>query len=62
VYVGEHLSPALKNIHAAARAKAKDLNYKFVWVRRGTVYMRRNETAEYKIIKSLESLSHLEAT
>lgn len=50
----------MKNVHAAARAKAKDLNYKFVWVKGGNVYMRKTESSEYKLIKSVESLSLLE--
>lgn len=62
VYVGEHLSPMMKAIHAAARTKAKELNYKFVCVRRGTVYMRKHESADYKIIRSIEALSQLEPT
>ncbi|CAH1636731.1 unnamed protein product [Spodoptera littoralis] len=33
VFVVEHLAPAQKALHAAARAKAKELHYKFVWVR-----------------------------
>lgn len=60
IYVCEHLTPAMKNVHAAARAKAKDLNYKFVWVKGGNVYMRKTESSEYKLIKSVESLSLLE--
>ncbi|XP_063821215.1 uncharacterized protein LOC135071354 [Ostrinia nubilalis] len=31
VFVVEHLSPAQKALHAAARFKARELNYKFVW-------------------------------
>ncbi|CAH0725472.1 unnamed protein product, partial [Brenthis ino] len=31
VYVSEHLSPANKALHAAARQKAKELQYKFTW-------------------------------
>ncbi|KOB69388.1 Uncharacterized protein OBRU01_16987 [Operophtera brumata] len=40
VFVSEHLSPSNKFLHAAARKKAKDLAYKFVWVRNGSIYVR----------------------
>lgn len=59
VFVVEHLAPAQKALHAAARAKAKELNYKFVWVRGGKVYMRKTESAEYINIKNTEDLSNL---
>lgn len=42
IYVSEHLSPANKALHAAARIKAKEVNYKYVWVRNGKIYMRKN--------------------
>lgn len=56
VFVVEHLSPVQKSLHAAARTKAKELNYKFVWVRSGKIFMRKTETSEYKLIKSNQDL------
>lgn len=43
VFVSEHLIPSTKALHAAARVKAKEMHYKFVWVRNGRVYVRKNE-------------------
>lgn len=60
IYVVEHLSPNQKALHAAARLKAKSLNYRFVWVKRGQVFMRKNETSEYKFIRNLDSLNNLD--
>ncbi|XP_072949741.1 uncharacterized protein [Epargyreus clarus] len=59
VFVVEHLSPTQKAIHAAARIKAKELSYKFVWVKGGRIFMRKTDTSEYKLIKSIQELSHL---
>ncbi|XP_013170068.1 PREDICTED: uncharacterized protein LOC106119568, partial [Papilio xuthus] len=39
VYVSEHLCPASKQLHAATRIMAKDLSYKFVWVRNGKIFV-----------------------
>lgn len=60
IFVVEHLSPTQKAVHAAARIKAKELNYKFVWVNRSRVFMRKTETSDYKLIKSIQDLAQLE--
>lgn len=60
VYVSEHLSPANKSLHAAARAKAKQLSYKFVWVRNGRIFMRKNETSNFIHVKNNEVLERLQ--
>ncbi|KAL4720349.1 hypothetical protein ACJJTC_006650 [Scirpophaga incertulas] len=59
VFVVEHLSPVQKALHAAARFKARELNYKFVWIRGGTIFMRKTESSEYKLIKNTQDLSNL---
>lgn len=60
IYVVEHLSPANKHLHAAARAKAKELNYKYVWVKNGRIFMRKTDHSEYKYIQNDLSLGKLE--
>lgn len=59
VYVVEHLSPSNKALHAAARIKARELNYKYVWVRNGKIFVRRIDGAEYILIKNTDSLSKI---
>ncbi|XP_037292798.1 uncharacterized protein LOC119188860 [Manduca sexta] len=59
VYIGEHLSPAMKSLHAAARARAKELHYRFVWVKSGKIFLRKTETSEYILINSATSLAEL---
>ncbi|XP_041981012.1 uncharacterized protein LOC121734465 [Aricia agestis] len=56
VYVTEHLSPTLKSLHAAARQKSRDAKYKYVWVRNGRIYVRKDETYPAIHIHNLESL------
>lgn len=55
IFVSEHLSPANKALHAAARRKAKETSCKFVWIRNGRVYVRRNEFSQAICIKNSES-------
>lgn len=59
VYVSEHLSPFNKALHAAARLKAKALSYRFVWVRNGRIYVRKNETSQAVHIRCKDSLAKI---
>lgn len=59
VYVVEHLSATNKALHAATRVKAKALNYKFVWVKHGKIYVRKTESTEHVLIRNIESFNSL---
>lgn len=59
VFVAEHLTPNNKYLHAAARIKAKEMGYKFVWVRDGRVLVRRDEQSPAIVIKDTECLKLL---
>lgn len=59
VYVSEHLCPVNKQLHAATRKLAKELGYKFVWVRNGRVFVRKDVPHPAILIRNLESLSLL---
>lgn len=56
IFVAEHLTPANKSLHAAARLKAKKESYKFVWVRNGRIYVRKDEYSPALLIRNLDSL------
>ncbi|XP_050667741.1 uncharacterized protein LOC126967323 [Leptidea sinapis] len=56
VYVSEHLSPQNKFLHAAARKKAKELKYSFVWIRNGKIYVRKSSDSKYILIRNEKSL------
>ena len=59
VYVSEHLTPALKSLHAATRIKAREMSYKFVWVRNGRIFVRKTEEHQAIAIKNVDSLKLL---
>lgn len=59
IYITEHLSPANKALHAAARSRAKALNYKYVWVRDGRIFVRKDDGANYNLIKSIDCINNL---
>lgn len=59
IYVVEHLSATNKEIHAAARIKARELGFQFVWIRSGRILMRKDVTSECILIKDLATLDKL---
>lgn len=59
VYVIENLSPENKQLHAATRKRAKELNYRFVWVRNGRIYVRKTESSEAVLIRDMDTISKL---
>jgi hypothetical protein len=46
-------------INATARMRANELNYKFVWVRGGRVYLRKNESSDSVFVKNMDTLKNL---
>ncbi|KAL0851711.1 hypothetical protein ABMA28_000033 [Loxostege sticticalis] len=59
IFVAEHLSPSMKSLYAECRKLAKETNYKFVWVRYGKIFVRRDESSSPIHIKTQESLKKL---
>lgn len=59
VYVAEHLAPQNRALHQATRLSAKEKNYRFVWVRNGRIFAKKNENSDRLLIKDMESLHKL---
>lgn len=59
IYVVDHLSPANKALHAAARTAAKQKGYKHVWVRSGRIYMRKSDDSNYILVKDMDTVKNL---
>ncbi|KAL0832360.1 hypothetical protein ABMA28_001792 [Loxostege sticticalis] len=58
-YVTEHLSPEQKSLHAAARKAAKDHSFKYVWIKNGQIYMRKDESSGAILVKTMEYLNKM---
>lgn len=56
IYVVEHLSADNKALHAATRLRGKELGYKYVWVRNGRIFMRKDDISERIVVTSQEFL------
>lgn len=62
IFISEHLSPELKQLHAATRQTARERGYERVSVRYGRIYVRKDlkdESSNYIHIKSMECLNKL---
>jgi hypothetical protein len=59
IYVVENLSHENKLLHSMARSRAKELQYKHVWIRSGRIYMRKTDTSEYILVRSASTLDKL---
>lgn len=59
IFVTEHLSPTYRALHASARIKAKELGYKFVWIRGGRIFMRKVEDSDHIMVRNMDTLDKL---
>lgn len=59
VFINEHLSPANKALHASARLRAKERGYKFVWIKNGKIFVKKDENSDLRLIKNTGSLEHI---
>lgn len=57
IYLAEHLSPETKELHTNARKFCKDNNFKFVWVRFGQIYIRKDEQSPAIHVKNIDCLT-----
>lgn len=60
IYVAEHLSQGNKTLHAAARLKGKELKYKYVWIKQGRIFMRKDDTSDHVFVRNMSVLSSLQ--
>lgn len=59
VYVHEHLTLKNKQLFRECRAAAARHNFKFVWVKNGTILTREKEGARVFVIKSLQDVDKI---
>ncbi|XP_075990099.1 uncharacterized protein LOC142985735 [Anticarsia gemmatalis] len=59
IYITEHLSPECKHLYSETRRVAKEKEYKYVWVKFGKIYVRKNDECEAIQIKNVERLREI---
>lgn len=45
IYINEHLTKENKSLLKSCKIKAKEINYKYVWTKNCTIYVRKNEVS-----------------
>jgi hypothetical protein len=59
IYINEHLTVFFKGLLWAAKNKAKECNYKFVWVKNGRIMARKSEETKYIRINNAEDVKKM---
>lgn len=59
IYAAENLSLETRALFAETRKVAKENNFKYVWVRFGKIYLRKDDTANAILIKTMDTLSKI---
>lgn len=62
IFINENLTLTNRELHWNARVCAKKLNFKYVWVKNGRIYMRKEENSTVIPIKKLEDLPKMTDT
>jgi hypothetical protein len=62
IYLVEHLSPECKELYSTTRRWAKDCQYKFVWVKYGKIYLRKDDNSPALHVKDLATLTKLKSS
>lgn len=59
VYINESLCPARRRLYSLARAAKREKGYKYLWLRNGKIFLRKEENAPICYIKSQTDLDKL---
>lgn len=62
IYINEHLSPKNKALFQQSREAAKKHNFKYVWVKHGTVLVRQTDTSSIFAVRSEEDVDKIKTT
>lgn len=60
IYMSELLTPKARQLFYQARLLAKSENYKFCWIKRGKVFMKKNEESAAILFSNAEYLGFLD--
>lgn len=59
LFINEHLTGKNKSLLMKSKNKAKEVNIKYIWVRNGTIFARKDDTSRILKISSEEDLNNL---
>lgn len=59
VFINEHLTPQNKRLLKQVRDIGKDLDYKYIWVKDGKIFLRKGDTSRIILISNERDLSKI---
>lgn len=59
LYMNEHLTQSNKLLYKEARKSAKEKSYKYVWVKNGRIFLRKDDRSRITVVTDLDCLSKL---
>lgn len=59
IYINESLTPARRRLLSLARTAQKEKHYKFLWIRNGKIFLRKDENSGVCVVSSDEDISKL---
>ncbi|XP_059059109.1 uncharacterized protein LOC131852462 [Achroia grisella] len=59
IYVNEHLTVNNKLLFRECRQKAKDHNYKYVWVKKGVVLVRKTDHSRVLAVRTMHDIANI---
>lgn len=62
LYVNDELTQHNKRLLWMTKTKAKESGWKFIWVKSGNIYARRNENSRFVIINNTSDLEIITST
>ena len=57
IYINEHLSPSNRELFALSMQKKRFEEFKYLWVRNGNIYLRKNDNSEVFHITNVNILN-----
>lgn len=59
IYLNDFLDSNTYKLLMRAKAKAKNLNYKYAWAQKGVIYLKKDDRSEKIVVKSSDDLNNL---
>ena len=59
IYINENLAPFYKELFWNTKQRAKDAAFKFVWIKRGRIFVKKNETEPVIHIRAFADLTKI---
>lgn len=61
IYLNEHLTLRNKQLFREAREAAKKHNYKYVWVKHSTIFVRKSDTSPVQAIRTFDDIKKIKS-